>query len=83
MTLSRSQSHGSPVVALMRSAPESTAFELPVVVSAIHSSMAVSFVCRNASRDPSGENFTLEMRACGGTVTACSAPPSIFFSVIE
>ena len=62
VTLSRSQSHGSPVggvdaIAFPRS-PLSSCRSSP---SATHNSMAVSFVCRNASRDPSGENFTLEI----------------------
>jgi hypothetical protein len=37
----------------------------------------------DARREPSGENFTWEIRACGGIVTLTSAPSAIFFSVIE
>src|SRR5689334_13569761 len=73
VTLSRSQSHGSPVVALMRSAPETIAFADPLVASAIQSSIPVSLVCRNDRRDPSGENFKCDTRACGGMVTFTSA----------
>ena len=51
--------------------------------SATHSSIASSFVWRKARCEPSGENFTCEMRACGGIFTAVSAPSAIFFSVIE
>ena len=52
-------------------------------VSAIHNSIPVSFVWRNASFDPSGENFTFDTRACGGIATFVSAPPAIFFNVIS
>ena len=83
VTLSFSQSHGSPAVALIRSAPLTTALALPVEVSATHNSTASLFVFRNASREPSAENFTCETRACGGIVTFVSAPPAIFFIVIE
>src|SRR5947199_8110147 len=80
VVLSGIQSHGSPVVAFRRSL---AAFALPVVTLAIHNSMPSLFVFRNASFDPSGENLTLEMFACGGTVTFTSLPSAIFFSAME
>ncbi len=70
-------------MALIRSAPVTTALALPVAVSATHNSMASIFVFRNASREPSAANFTWETRACGGIVTVVSAPSAIFFIVIE
>src|SRR5436190_19707644 len=79
--LSFSQSHGSPVVALMRSLPV-TAFAAPVAVSAIHRSMPFSFVLRNERCAPSGENLMLDRLACGGTVTFVSPPSAIRFIVI-
>src|ERR1043166_5877093 len=83
VTLAFSQSHGSPVVALMRSLPATRAFAAPVIPSATHSSIASSLTLRNASFEPSGENLTAVTLAFGGSVTIDSAPPAIFFSVIE
>jgi hypothetical protein len=83
VTLSFNQSHGSPVVALMRSPPDAMALALPVAASTTHSSIASSFVFRKARREPSGENFTWEIRACGTSVTLDSTPPAIFLNVIE
>src|SRR5437867_848246 len=79
VALSGIQSHGSPVVAFSRSL---TDFALPVVTLAIHNSMSSLFVFRNASFEPSGENLTLEMFACGGTVTLNSLPSAIFFTAM-
>ena len=68
----------------MRSAPVTTALAVPVAASATHSSIAVVLrVAETRACEPSGENFTFETRACGGIVTGVSAPPAIFFSVIE
>jgi hypothetical protein len=72
VTLSRSQSQGSPVVALIRSAPVTAALALPVDASAIHNSIALSFVCRHERREASGG--ASREPACGGIVTAASAP---------
>jgi len=52
--LSRSQSQGSPVVALRRSVPVSS-LDRPVAVSAIHNSMPFDFVFRKDRCKPSGE----------------------------
>ena len=65
----------------MRSLPL-MAFALPVAVSATHRSMPFSFVLRNARCAPSGENFTFDRLACGGTVTFTSLPSATFFSVM-
>src|SRR5258705_305885 len=73
--LSRSQSHGSPAVALRRAAPLAFVAE-PVAALATHSSTPSVRVLRNASFDPSGENFRFERLACGGTATLASPPAS-------
>src|SRR5881398_3397592 len=75
--LSESQSHGSPAAAFRRAVPL-IFFASPVVVFATQSSMPSSRVLRNASFDPSDENFRLERFAFGGTVTLVSPPPAIF-----
>ena len=69
-------------MALIRSAPVTTAFAAPVVPSAIHNSMAFSFVCRNESFEPSGENLICEIFGCGGMVTFTSLPSAIFLRAI-
>src|SRR5882762_2015458 len=69
VALSGSQSHGSPVVALTRSL---ASLALPVAVSAIQRSMPSVLVLRKASFAPSGENFTFDRLACGGTATLIS-----------
>src|SRR3954452_6821261 len=63
--LSESQSHGSPAAAVRRAVPL-TFFASPVVAFAIQSSMPSSRVLRNASFDPSCENFRLDRFAFAG-----------------
>src|SRR5262249_49871298 len=82
VTLSCSQSHGSPVVAFARSVPL-TIFDAPVAASATQISIPVSLVLRKDRWLPSGENLTFEIRGCGGSVTLVSAPLVTFLSVIE
>src|SRR5437762_5716914 len=77
----RSQSHGSPLVTLSRSVPE-TAFALPVATSAIHNSTALSLVFRNDRRVPSSEKRTFETFGWAGIVTLISRPSEIFLTVI-
>src|SRR6266550_8637786 len=72
--LSASQSHGSPAAAFRRAVPL-TFFASPLVALATHNSMLSSRVLRNASFDPSGENFRLERFACAGRLTFVAAPP--------
>src|SRR5262247_745099 len=79
--LSCNQSHGSPEVALSRSDPV-MAFARPVATSATHNSIPFSFVFRNESSVPSGENRTFEAFACGGMVTFVSLPSEIFLRVM-
>src|SRR5260370_13611760 len=75
--LSCSQSHGSPVVELSRSAPL-IILALPDATSATHNSMPLSFVLRNERCVPSGEKCTFERLACGGAGTFPSLPSDIF-----
>src|SRR6266446_111776 len=80
VTLSCSQSHGSPVVELSRSAPL-IILALPVATSATHNSMPLSLVLRNERCVPSGEKCTFERFGCGGAVILISLPSEVFLRV--
>src|SRR4051794_20119574 len=75
------QSHGAPAAGFHRAGPP-VFCAAPVVAFAIHSSMPSARVFRNASFDPSGENFRFERFAFAGTVTLTGAPPPIFCNLI-
>src|SRR5262245_11884829 len=73
VTPSFSQSQASPVATFNRSVPLSS-FDLPVAVSATHSSMPFSFVLVKQSRLPSGEKLMSPRLGLGGRTTLVSAP---------
>src|SRR4051812_31873784 len=79
--LSSSQSHGSPAVALRRSAPD-TSFACPLATSATHNSIPFGFVFVNDRYLPLGENSRPPTSAAGGSATFLSAPPAIGFREI-